>query len=346
MIQDIQHVFPRILLGGCLFLAACCRSVSGGEPPEMPDQIVRMLQLVQFETTGGRLVSFPQRVGHRTNQVLEVNGIRHELQIDSRAPTSSVLYKAVAPYYELSITADDGDHFLIEWRSNGELPRDIDSITPLRFEQQGGKPLSLTVGENEDAKTIFAESIWHLMLAEPVVFREDLVPLLYMLRPAWDLIAVAEEIELALLHQAKTDRVIQQDHWSQWVEDLANERFAIREAADRQLREAGPAVLPLLRRLDSSLLDAEQRFRIRRIVGALTAVESTDSADTVVPWLASDPTAWFALLNRDDVNIRRTATDQLELLLGHPLEFNPTADESTREKQLESLRGSIPVPVN
>lgn len=342
MIQDVQRTAPRIVLGGCLLLTVFCRAGLGSEPPKLPDQIVRMLQLVQFDVTGGRLISFPQRIGHRTNQVLEDAGIRHELQIDSRAPTSSVTYKATAPHFELSITADEGDHFFIEWQPTGEPPADAHPIEALRFEQTSGKPLSLTYGNNEARKTVLAVSIWHLVLAEPEVFREELVPLLQMLRPNWDLIAVSDEIELILLQQVKVNRVNQQEHWSRLVDDLADERFAVREAADRHLREVGPAVLPLLRRMDSRQLDAEQRFRIRRIIAPLMAVDSTDSADTVVPWLASDPAAWFALLKREDVKIRHTATEQLELLLGYQLEFDPDADEPTRRNQIDKLRGSIP----
>ncbi len=342
MIADGQRF--KVLAASCawVLLAASCSPTLAAEPVAMPPQFARMVQLVQFEVSGGRLISFPQRIGHRTDQVVEDAGVRYALKIDSRPPSSSVSYQVTAPHFELQITAEHGDHFLIERTSTAAPAEGAAPVTPLSFEQTRGNPLKLTVGEGTERRTFRASSVWHLMLVAPDAFGNELVPLLQILRPNWDLASVSAEIEHALIHQAALSRVNQQEHWSKLVGDLANDKFAVREAADRQLREAGPAVLPLLRRLGSKGLDAEQRFRIRRIVNALAAAESVDTVDSVVAWLASDPTTWLALLNRNDESIRSHAAQQLQLLLGHPIEFNPTADESSRQAQIERLRSAIP----
>lgn len=342
MILDGQR--PNILatLCACMIVVASFHTAHAAEPLAMPPQFARMVQLVQFEVSGGRLISFPQRIGHRTNQVVEEEGIRYELKIDSRPPLSSVTYQVTAPDFELRITADGGDHFLIERTATAASPEGSEPVVPLSFEQTRGNQLKFTLGAGTKERTIRVSSIWHLMLAEPDAFDNELVPLLQVLRPNWDLASLSDEIEHALLHQATLNRVNQQEHWSRLVNDLANDKFAIREAADRQLREAGPAVLPLLRRLDPKGLDAEQRFRTRRIVNALSAAESVDTADSVVAWLASDPATWLALLKRENESLRSSAAKQLQLLLGHPIDFDPAAEESIRQAQIERLRISIP----
>lgn len=342
MIRVARNPLALALLAGCVFFGTPGRSVQGDEVLTMPEQFAHIVKLVQYEVAGGRLISYPQRIGHRTNQVVEIDGVRHELQVDSRAPASSVIYIVTAPHFEVRVTADNGEHYFIQRSATGDAKEGDNPVVPLLFEQTTGKPIQFTIEHDGEPQSYSVSSIWHLMLAAPVDFREELVPLLQLLRQDWELVAIADDIENALAHQARVSRANQQLHWSQLVQDLADDRFAIREAADRHLREAGPAVLPLLRRLDPARLDAEQRFRIRRIVGDLTAAESIDTADTVVAWLASDPETWLSLLERDDESMRTMAAEQLSLLLGREIEFDPTADEATRGKQIQTLRSSIP----
>lgn len=342
MIQVARNLIALTLFCGWVLIATQGRVARGEDPLTMPQQFEHIVKLVQYEAAGGRLISFPQRIGHRTNQIVEQNGIRHELQVDSRAPASSVVYVVTAPHFEVRITTDNGDHYLIQRTSTGDAPEGVEPVVPLTFEQYQGKPISLTVEYGGEPQSFAVSSIWHLMLAAPQAFREELVPLLELLRPDWNLIAISDEIENTLMHQARISRVNQQMHWSTLVQGLADDRFAVREAADRHLREAGPAVLPLLRRLDPEHLDAEQRFRIRRIINHLSAAESVDTADTVVAWLASDPATWLSLLERDDESLRNIAAEQLRLLLGREIDFDPAAEEAIRAKQVQRLRNSIP----
>ncbi len=341
MVSDKQRPCVLAATFACVMLAASCYPACSADPVDMPQQFARMVQLVQFEISGGRLISYPHRVGQRTNQTIEEAGIRYELKIDSRPPASSVTYQVTAPYFELRITADHGERFVIERTSTAAPPEGAKAVSPFSLEQTRGKPLRITMGQGEGRRTIAVSSIWHLMLAEPDAFRNEVIPLLQILRPDWDLVSISDEIENSLIHQAKIDRGNQQEHWSLLVRNLASDMFAVRESADRQLREAGPAVLPLLRRLDPSHIDAEQRFRIRRIVSALSAAESADTVDSVIAWLASDPATWLALMKREDESLRRTAVEQLQLLLGRPIEFDPSADETSRHTQIEQLKKTI-----
>ena len=124
------------------------------------------------------------------------------------------------------------------------------------------------------------------------------------------------------------------------MRQLASERFAERETAERELRAAGQVIVPYLQSLPSDQLDAEQTTRIRAIVGSLS-VEYEDRVDRVVAWLAGDETVWLTLLDRDDLEQRRFAAAQLAALLGQEIEFDPEAAADARREQIERLRRRV-----
>jgi hypothetical protein len=125
------------------------------------------------------------------------------------------------------------------------------------------------------------------------------------------------------------------------VEQLADIQFGARQEADRQLREIGTGALPYLRSLDFSALDAEQQFRVRRIVATFADAAQEDVPVQVARRLLSDPQVWLSLLTRDDAQQRAAACDHLSQLLGEPIEFDPAADAAVRERQLAALRGQF-----
>ncbi|NQT38769.1 MAG: hypothetical protein HQ581_14840 [Planctomycetes bacterium] len=217
-------------------------------------------------------------------------------------------------------------------------------VVPLEFVQAPGKPLSLTVGTAPGQITLEAAGIWHLVLSHPKPCEEHLVPLLAMLRPGWDFLKAVAEVEEELLRIASSERVPDRRRWAALVEQLADQRFYRRETADRQLRESGRAVVVYLVQLDTKRLDAEQRFRVRRIILDLSSDEEDDSPHLVASWLAGDLKIWFALLSRDDDVTRRLAARQLTALLERPLAFDPDAEEATRRTQLEKLRAELFTP--
>jgi hypothetical protein len=131
--------------------------------------------------------------------------------------------------------------------------------------------------------------------------------------------------------------------WSTLVEQLGDERFAVREAADRHLRDAGRAIVVFLERLDRNRLDAEQDYRIRRILQSLSSGKGADdTVERAAAWLSGDPEIWWALMRRDAEPTRRVAAKRLESLLGRPLAFDPAAPADVRGKQLEQIRLQLP----
>lgn len=163
-----------------------------------------------------------------------------------------------------------------------------------------------------------------------------MVPLIEFLHPSWQLVAQATSLEETLFRRARLGDRADRRQWAAWVDDLASPQFARRNAAERQLREQGPVVLPFLEHLDPSRLDAEQAYRLRALVDALS-VDSQDSGERVAVWLVEDELVWLALLDREDASKRRTALKQLETLTGHPIAFDVDAVPEVRRAQLEAL---------
>ena len=175
------------------------------------------------------------------------------------------------------------------------VPKGDAKITPVEFDQPATGPVTLKIGAKE-VREYRAGSLWHLMLTEPAECRRSLLPLLSLLQPNRDLAKTGEDVRAELLRMAESGTSSDQKQWARWVQELGDDQFAEREAADRQLRETGRIVVSYLQQLDTSRLDAEQRFRVRRIVKALTTANGGDSPEQVASWLFADPAVWLAML--------------------------------------------------
>ncbi len=211
----------------------------------------------------------------------------------------------------------------------------------VEFRQAPGEPVSLTVGPKGHERTYRAQTIWHLFLLEPTVCREQLAPLLAVVLRELDFVRTAQEVEAILVRTAGPGAPPDRKQWSRWLEQLADPRFSAREAADRKFREEGRIVVTYLQQIDPSRLDAEQRYRVRRILQSLSETGGDQSPAQIAHWLAGDPVVWLALLSRDDPSTRRLAAQWLASILDGPIAFDPAADPSARQKQIEALRARI-----
>ena len=97
-------------------------------------------------------------------------------------------------------------------------------------------------------------------------------------------------------------------------------------------------MLSYLQQLDFGRLDAEQQFRVHRIIDDISERLGDDSPEQVASWLAGDQSVWLALLARPDAAVRRQAARQLAAMLDGPIPVDPEADPSTQKTQLEQLR--------
>jgi hypothetical protein len=214
-------------------------------------------------------------------------------------------------------------------------------VLPVEFTQPSYGPLSLTVGARQSQRVIHAASLWHLLIGHPEICRQHLLPLLQLIDSRWDPGKLAADLEEDLIQLAGSQDAPDRRHWDALVAQLRDERYTRREAADSQLRASGRIVIHYLRELDPTRLDAEQKFRVRRIIAALGDGEGSDTPDRVASWLAGDPSIWLGLLSRDSESTRRLAFQQLSSLVNKPLVFDPAADEKTRQSQIGQIRGLL-----
>jgi len=211
---------------------------------------------------------------------------------------------------------------------------------PLEFEfvQSPDAPLRLTLTAADDEKQVFtSESLWHMLLEHPEPFQQHVLPLLEILRPNWKLMETAAEAEKRLLEMA-AGRLPDHDRWEAMLVQLSDDSFARREEADRALRAGGDSALRFLRELEFRALDAEQQSRVRRIVRSMSAKKTDDNLDEIASMLVGDSGIWLVLLARDEQSTRETAAARLSAILGRSIDFDPAADQQTRQLQIERLR--------
>jgi hypothetical protein len=262
------------------------------------------------------------------------SGERLRIQVADGEVTAS--YTRDSPDQELLIEVAAGRQLRIR-----RTPKGDSGLVPVEFWQAPGWPLRLTVGPPDREQDHVAASLWHLFILQPEACRQQLLPLLSVLDERWDLAGAASEVEAELVRMAAEGQEPDTRRWDALVAQLGDDRFSRRRSADRQLRALGRVVLAYLEQLDSRQLDAEQEYRVGRIIEALHAGTDDDVPSEIAQWLAGDPVIWWAMLDRDEEPTRRLAARRLGALLGGPIAFDPAADAATRRSQIEHLRSRI-----
>ena len=329
---------------------------AGAQSVGMSENFARQMARVEFRVASGRIVVRSSTFGGRLSSSTNVDGAQERLTIDFAGGLPTIEYERSAADEQLSIRVSP----TLPAAGDGVDPDAADFFPPVlgadrihlrRLPKSEGAPgmavefrqepyfdLSLTVGQGEEQRTIRAATLWYLLLAEPDLCREYLTPLLELLRRDWRLLETAHEIERSMVQAVERRQLPDWQRWAELVVDLGSDDFGHRQAADRALRQSGRAVVPYLESLPPATLDAEQRFRIRRIITATGLGESEDTAARIGLLAAGDPRAWLALLSNAEPARRTLAYRQLCELLDEPLDFDPTGDEARRDLQLRALR--------
>ncbi len=323
----------RVLLGLTLLWPL---SAAAEDPPQAP-RLAQYIQSrrLQFDLVQGR-VKFATTYSGSTSSRSSSGSHKEQLSMRMSGNSATVDYELSSSTETLSIKVQGDTHLQIQ-----RVPQGSSSIVPVTFVQAAGKPLSLVVGPEGEQQTYEAPSLWHLLLEEPKLVQQRLVPLVELLRPGSNLADKVAEVERKMLETAETETMPDRKRWMELVDQLGDDSFARRQAADRQLRQAGQAVLVYLRNLDRRELDAEQQFRIHRIIRSFARSQQSDDPQVVAQWLGSDSRAWLILLGRDEPATRQLAARRLEWLLGEPIAFDPSADPATRQRQIEQLRKRV-----
>ena len=324
-------VIAAVLLGTIL-----CQSAAGQDVPRATLLAGVLRQpWIRFEIIYGRVVLRAMR-GMQTSTGSSAGLRRERLTIRAAGADPAIDYELTTPEEQITIRFSSADRVEIR-----RVPKGDAKSPSVEFRQAGTAPVSLKIGP-PNPREYRAASLWHLLLAEPSECRKSLVPLLGLLQPKWDLVKTGDEVRAILLRMADGGRLPDQKRWAEWVAQLGDSQFAKREAADRQLREAGRGVVAYLQQLDPGRLDAEQQYRVHRIIQALTVASGEDAPEQIASWLFSDPAVWLAMLSSETESTRKTAARQLGALVGKPIDFDPAADAPTRQKQVEALRPQIP----
>ena len=136
------------------------------------------------------------------------------------------------------------------------------------------EPISFSLGDASAEGCIEPPSLWHLALAHPDECKQHLFPLLANhFTCCYRLPQRAAAVEAELLRVVAHDEILSRQQITELIGQLGDYHFAQREAADRRLRGLGMWISSPLEQLDLSHLDAEQQFRIRRILAAIWSLE-------------------------------------------------------------------------
>jgi len=335
-------ILPVVLTLAVLFAAAArADDLDDDDDRELVlgPSLIAKLQFVNYGILSGRIVAASSHTDASMthNRVDPITGKRERVSIDLTTGLPNVRYEMSSPTEELTIEVVDADQLTVRHTAKDKSLHTVD------FEQPRHGELVVTISDGSNHTVLRAASLWHLALAEPEACRTDVFPLLEVLRPSWHLTSAVGSMEESLGRWAVAHRPADRRVWQAWVESLGSAKFSERQAAERTLLQAGPAVLPFLESVDRDRMDAEQRSRLRDLVGRLDDARE-DTIDRAVTWLAADPEVWLSLLSRSDEGRRRLATRQLEQLLGSPVEFDVAADPPTRAAQLARLRIRLSAP--
>ena len=143
-----------------------------------------------------------------------------------------------------------------------------------------------------------APTVWHLLIIHGDDCRKGLLPRLEAVRPDWRIGATLAAAEDELVRLAAERGEARPPAMGRLGQTLGDPLCARRERAERQLREAGPAVLAFLNGLNTGPLDAEQQLRIRRVVRVLSTQQGEDTPENIAAMLIGDPHVWLASLAR------------------------------------------------
>jgi hypothetical protein len=290
---------------------------------------------LRFRVVSGRISFDDQHAGF-----IQYASTNEQISIQpSDGGDSTFTYNWTGGKRQFSVEATGKTKIRIRLSSNGD-----NSVIPVEFQQPLRGKIVLKVGSEGKQSTYSASNLWLLLLAYPAETKQHLAPLLKFLRPNWRLSETAAALETELLRKADANETFDRKRWDALIAQLGDDIFAKRQAADRALRAGDLTVLNYLQQFDLGRLDAEQHFRMKRIVQDLTERMGEDSPEQTASWLSGDPAAWLVFLSRPEAEIRRQAARQLTAILGGPIPVDPQADPSTQKKQLDQLRARIEGP--
>jgi hypothetical protein len=321
---------------GVYFVAAVV-SAEDLKPPSPLPNLSKSLHSVRFYVGGGRIQAVASEAGVEQETSTDQGMSRREKLVlnTNDALDASIQYELSGGDEHLAVDVVDGQQFTVARR-----PAKDSKGPSIEFRQPQTGPLTLTVNDRDTVREVNAESLWHLIIAEPELSRRYLLPLLEMFRPDWRLLETAQAVEAQMLRTAAEYHPENLRAWDRLVAELGSDRFAERQHAENELRTAGSVVIPYLASLERRRLDFEQWSRVRQIVESADG-DDEDRAEGIANRLMPDRRVWLMLLDRSSESGRRVAAGQLSFLLGSPIAFDPAGTDEVRRGQLLKLRQRV-----
>jgi hypothetical protein len=313
-------------------------SSATAQPPADVPQLRQYTQcnppFLRFRIVEGRLTLASRNLVNFRIPPTNSMGRKEILRVRSENGRATLQYERTTPNEQFTVNVAGSSSKV----SISRVPRGNSTFAAVEFRQSPEEKTTLTLGDAAHRRVLRAANFWELAISQPKLCRENLFPLIELLRPDWKIATMAAGVETCLLARARDDATADRARWAALVAQLGDDQFTKREAADRALRAGAASALNYLRELDFSGLDAEQQFRVRRIIHKLAGHSEDDSADAAATSLLRNSAVWLALLGRPEESTRQTAARQLTALLGKPIDVDPRAEPSTQEAKRERLR--------
>ena len=183
-------------LAGFLFafagIALACGSLAAEDLPPMNAHIQSNLRYLRIRMVGGR-IQFTTLDPTRSSNTSTRNDDRQErLSLSYESGLVTMAYEMTTPSTQITFNVTDGTEVIVRRQPQTGLHG-----TQLEFIQPAAGQISLRLTAGDLRREYRAETFWHLLLAEPQLCRDHLVPLLELVRPAWQLAQSAPLIEVA-----------------------------------------------------------------------------------------------------------------------------------------------------
>ena len=214
------------------------------------------------------------------------------------------------------VTIDTLDTNAVRIESTIEHPSGV--IEHLLFDQPAAGAIRIASSFDGDKRQFKTNSLWHLMAEQPILFGQQIKPVLSLIFDAERLQANAREIEAHLKRQVIEQRRFTRADVDKLVHQLGSKRRARRIDAYTQLRDFGVSVLPLLDEIDPERLDLEQRHRINELKKHFDH-QRNDTPARIATWLSIDKAYWNATCQNWSQSDRQAANDYLVTAWGDGL---------------------------
>jgi len=210
------------------------------------------------------------------------------LSIDSDRGIPRLHYSRQTALHRLILDINERGRLLIESEINGNR---------LSLVQERGRPLVVRRYQRDRYDESNFATWVHLYATIPAIYKQHLQPLVDDLIHPVRLSELADRAHARSVTDLTVPAAIDNLTLNRYIALLGSTQRSQRIEAQRELHQCGIAVLPRLRAIDPSTLDAEQRQRLGQVVRQLTPPDA-DCESRVATLIRDDSTYWAATANR------------------------------------------------